>query len=275
MADPSPRTELRKRRQRGVASRVVAVVVVVLRRRRRRRLRSSTRGDDSEKATPRHHRDHARRRPPRGVSASIAATPLRSATTKGGDIAVYAAPDANGAPVDDARARRPSTRCPRSFLAFDQYQDWLHVYLPTRPNSSTGWIKASDVTVSQPLEYQIKVILADHKLTLLHNGVVEFEAPRRHRHRRVPHADGHLLLHRSARPREPARHRATACSPSGCRATATCSPSSPAATARSPSTAPTTRAPSARTSRTAACGSHNDVILKLSTLPLGTPVVIS
>ena len=66
---------------------------------------------------------------------------------------------------------------PRSFLAFDQYQDWLHVYLPTRPNSSTGWIKESDVTVSPPLEYQIKVSLADHKVTLLHNGVVELEAP--------------------------------------------------------------------------------------------------
>ena len=31
--------------------------------------------------------------------------------------------------------------------------------------------------MSQPLEYQIKVSLADHKVTLLHNGVVEFEAP--------------------------------------------------------------------------------------------------
>jgi lipoprotein-anchoring transpeptidase ErfK/SrfK len=66
---------------------------------------------------------------------------------------------------------------PRSFLAFDRYQDWLHVYLPTRPNDATGWIKASDVEMSQPLEYQIKVSLADHKLTLLHNGAVEFEVP--------------------------------------------------------------------------------------------------
>jgi lipoprotein-anchoring transpeptidase ErfK/SrfK len=66
---------------------------------------------------------------------------------------------------------------PRSFLVFDKYQDWLHVYLPIRPNDATGWIKASDVTVSPPLEYQIKVSLADHKLTLLKNGVVQFDAP--------------------------------------------------------------------------------------------------
>ena len=33
------------------------------------------------------------------------------------------------------------------------------------------------MTVSKPLEYQIKVSLADHKLTLLKNGVVQFDAP--------------------------------------------------------------------------------------------------
>jgi lipoprotein-anchoring transpeptidase ErfK/SrfK len=101
---------------------------------------------------------------------------LRSATTKGGDIPVYAAPDANSAPVSTLSAQTEYT-LPRSFLAFDQYQDWLHVYLPTRPNDATGWIKASEVSVSKPLEYQIKVTLADHKLTLLHNGVVQFEVP--------------------------------------------------------------------------------------------------
>ena len=78
---------------------------------------------------------------------------------------------------------------------FDQYQDWLHVYLPSRPNDATGWIKAADVTVSQPLEYQIKVSLADHKLTLLKNGV-----GRSSTHRAAtgtgehPDADRHLLL---------------------------------------------------------------------------------
>jgi lipoprotein-anchoring transpeptidase ErfK/SrfK len=64
---------------------------------------------------------------------------------------------------------------PRTLLAFDQYQDWLHVYLPTRPNNSTGWIKASDVNISNPLEWQIRVSLADHRLWLFRNGVVEYE----------------------------------------------------------------------------------------------------
>jgi lipoprotein-anchoring transpeptidase ErfK/SrfK len=62
-------------------------------------------------------------------------------------------------------------------LAFDQSQDWLHVYLPMRPNSVTGWVKTTDVTLSQPLEWEVKVSLADHKLTLLHNGAVFFSVP--------------------------------------------------------------------------------------------------
>ena len=89
---------------------------------------------------------------------------------------MYATPDAAAQPVSTLTPQTEYT-LPRTVLAFDQYQDWLHVYLPTRPNDATGWIKASDVAMSQPLDYQIKVSLADHKLTLLHNGVVEFEAP--------------------------------------------------------------------------------------------------
>ena len=172
MADPSPRAELRKRRQRRrrVASLAVIAVLVAA----AAGIFLVTRGDDSEKATP--ATTTTLPHVAGGVSASYAATPLRSATTKGGDVAVYVAPDANSAPSTTLSAQTEYT-LPRSFLAFDQYQDWLHVYLPTRPNSSTGWIKESDVSVSPPLEYQIKVSLADHKVTLLHNGVVELEAP--------------------------------------------------------------------------------------------------
>jgi lipoprotein-anchoring transpeptidase ErfK/SrfK len=172
MADPSPRAELRKRRQRRRRVASFAVVALVLG--AAAGVFLVTRGDDSGTAAP--ATTTTLPKVANGVSASYTATPLRSATTKGGDVPVYAAPDANSAPAATLSAQTEYT-LPRSFLAFDQYQDWLHVYLPTRPNSSTGWIKESDVTVSQPLEYQIKVSLADHKVTLLHNGVVELEAP--------------------------------------------------------------------------------------------------
>ncbi len=111
-----------------------------------------------------------------GLSTTLGSAPLRAATTKGGDIGVYATPDPAAPPVATLSAQTEYT-LPRTVLAFDQYQDWLHVYLPTRPNDATGWIKSSDVTISPPLEYQVKVSLDDHTVTLLHNGVVEFQTP--------------------------------------------------------------------------------------------------
>jgi lipoprotein-anchoring transpeptidase ErfK/SrfK len=100
--------------------------------------------------------------------------PLRGAATNGSDIAVFAAPDSAAAPVDMLSAKT-SYLLPRTLLAFDQQRDWLRVYLPTRPNNSTGWIRAADVVVSAPLEWRVRVSLAEHHLWLLHNGVVEFD----------------------------------------------------------------------------------------------------
>jgi lipoprotein-anchoring transpeptidase ErfK/SrfK len=176
--DVSPRTEIRtRRRQRRrvalVAFLVVLVIVVVA------GVFLATR-DDSEQATP---APPSSTQPPttqaentEGISATYAAAPLRNAITKGGDVAVYATPDASAPPITTLSAQTEYT-LPRSFLVFDQYQDWLHVYLPIRPNDATGWIRASDVTVSPPLQYQVKVSLAERKLWLLKNGVVQFEEP--------------------------------------------------------------------------------------------------
>lgn len=172
MADVASRTGHRnhQRQRRRIA--VVGLVVVLL-------MVAvvgffATRGGDSGQATP---------APPStlpgstsGLSATFAAAPLRAATTTGGDVAVYAAPDGTAAPTTTLSAQTEYL-LPRSFLVFDRYHDWLHVYLPTRPNDSTGWIKASDVTLSDPLDYQIKVTLADHSLTLLKDGAVQFTVP--------------------------------------------------------------------------------------------------
>ncbi len=171
--DISPRTELRKRRQQRrrvvlVAFLVVLLVVVAA------GVFVATR-DDSGQATPKQPSTTLPSNTS-GISTTYAAAPLRNAVTKGGDIAVYASPDANTQPTATLTAKT-EYELPRSFLVFDQYQDWLHVYLPTRPNDATGWIKASDVTESDPLQYQVKVSLEDHKLTLLKNGVVQFDTP--------------------------------------------------------------------------------------------------
>ena len=109
------------------------------------------------------------------VNATFIAAAYRTATTKGTDVPVYASPDANAAPVTTL-PKLTEYLLPRSFLVFDEYADWLHVYLPTRPNSSTAWVKASHVRVGAPLTYQIRVSLAERTLTLSHNGQVQFTA---------------------------------------------------------------------------------------------------
>src|SRR6478609_9149576 len=162
MADElSPRSEVRRtdQRKRRRQRRRVALVgfVVVLLIVAAAGVFVGTR-DDSEQAAPKPPPTTQQPQKPQnteGISATYAAAPMRNAITKGGDVAVYASPDANAQPTTTLSAQTEYT-LPRSFLVFDQYQDWLHVYLPIRPNDATGWIKASDVTVSKPLDYQIK-----------------------------------------------------------------------------------------------------------------------
>jgi lipoprotein-anchoring transpeptidase ErfK/SrfK len=174
MTDPSPRVALRRKRRARRRIFVGALIVTLI-------VGASgvflaTRGSgDAQKAVA---QPAATTEPGPGpdVSTSFGVTPMCAAITKGGDIPVYAAPSADAQPITTL-TKLTYYDFPRSLLVFDQYQDWLHVYLPIRPNDATGWVKSADVNVSAPLEWQVKVTLADHKLTLLHNGAFVFDAP--------------------------------------------------------------------------------------------------
>lgn len=52
---------------------------------------------------------------------------------------------------------------PLVFLVEQQQGEWLEVLLPIRPNGSTGFIKAADVTLAEN-PYSIDVKLAEHRL---------------------------------------------------------------------------------------------------------------
>ena len=54
---------------------------------------------------------------------------------------------------------------PLVFLVETGDSEWLQVNLPVRPNGSTGWIRASDVTLSEH-EYRIVVEIAAHRITV-------------------------------------------------------------------------------------------------------------
>jgi lipoprotein-anchoring transpeptidase ErfK/SrfK len=74
-------------------------------------------------------------------------------------------------PVVTKLSDKTEYKIPRTFLVTDQSSrpGWLNVLLPIRPNGASGWIKASDVTLGSS-DYEIKIELGAHKLTLLKLG---------------------------------------------------------------------------------------------------------
>jgi lipoprotein-anchoring transpeptidase ErfK/SrfK len=96
-----------------------------------------------------------------------------------GDLAIY---DAPGAPEPSRTLANPrlinddpNAAVPLLFLVKDAPVaddcGWIEVYLPVRPNGSTGWVKRSDVeVVANP--YRIEVDLTAFTLTVLQSGEV-------------------------------------------------------------------------------------------------------
>jgi lipoprotein-anchoring transpeptidase ErfK/SrfK len=114
------------------------------------------------------------------------------ATAKGAEVPVY---PLRGAPEPDRRLAG-AEHAPLVFLvkptdgpevAADA--EWLHVYLPIRPNGSGGWIRSSDVTLRRN-DHRIAIDLEDHRLTLLHRGNVQLETPIGVGTSRMPTPDG-------------------------------------------------------------------------------------
>jgi lipoprotein-anchoring transpeptidase ErfK/SrfK len=172
MAEPT-RADRRRHSRRG---RIVAIVVVVVLLAAGVGIFAATQGDDdaTKTAQPSSSTTADRVTSP-NVFADLGNQTFRTASVNGKDIPVYAAPDPNAQPIDTL-SRRTEYQIPRTLLAFNSYADWVQVYLPTRPNSSTGWVKTADVKVADaPLEWAVKVDLANYRVTVLHNGVVDFE----------------------------------------------------------------------------------------------------
>src|SRR4030081_1120214 len=131
MTDPTPengtrRTELRKRRESRRRITVISVLVLLIVAVGGVFVATRDTGSSGAAApTPTRSLTQAGA----GLSTSFGVAPMRAATTKGGDLAVYATPDAAAQPTTTLSAQTEYT-LPRTVLAFDQHQDWLHVYLP-------------------------------------------------------------------------------------------------------------------------------------------------
>jgi lipoprotein-anchoring transpeptidase ErfK/SrfK len=65
---------------------------------------------------------------------------------------------------------------PLVFLVEQDQGVWLQVLLPIRPNGSTGWIRAADVSVSSN-PYSVDIALAEHRLVVRNGDAVVVDAP--------------------------------------------------------------------------------------------------
>lgn len=98
---------------------------------------------------------------------SPSAAPVGIAATAGGpSVDVHSAPDGDRV---NTLASPISSGAPLTFLVREVRGDWVHVDLAQRPNGSTGWIRASEVTLAR-LEYSLVVSTAGNTLAVYRNG---------------------------------------------------------------------------------------------------------
>jgi lipoprotein-anchoring transpeptidase ErfK/SrfK len=75
-------------------------------------------------------------------------TPANVGTTKVPELVAYSQPDASASVV----SKFPATTyygLPTTVLITDQKPGWLQTLLPIQPNGTSGWVRDTDVTVSQ------------------------------------------------------------------------------------------------------------------------------
>lgn len=105
-----------------------------------------------------------------GLSGGSAAA--RVATVTASDVDVFSGPDADS--VAQTLEGKTEFGSPRTFLVLASQDDMVEVQLPTRPNGATGWVKASDVDVSE-VPYAVHVDLGANKLTVTRGDEVVLE----------------------------------------------------------------------------------------------------
>lgn len=115
--------------------------------------------------------------PPASPSATPSESPAPSqapapagiaATASTPSVTVVDAPDGQ---VVSTLANPAATGAPLTFLVVGEQPGWVHVRLPQRPNGSTGWIAADQVTLAT-LEYSLVASTTANTLTLSRGGTV-------------------------------------------------------------------------------------------------------
>lgn len=113
---------------------------------------------------------------PRSTTTAVPPVPAGAvyavATATGPSVAVYDAP--TDVPPSRSLASPQPDGSPLVLLVEEQRPGWFRVLLPVRPNGVTGWIRASEVSVTTH-DYRIEVQVSAHKLTVWKGGEVFLE----------------------------------------------------------------------------------------------------
>ena len=98
----------------------------------------------------------------RGVARPVSA-PAMVADVKGSKVGLYSTP--GQAEADDSFSNPTWEGLPLVFLVQQSQGEWLEVQLNTRPNQTTAWVRAADVSLRQ-VAHRIVVSLAARSMTV-------------------------------------------------------------------------------------------------------------
>lgn len=104
----------------------------------------------------------ARTTEPRPQTPQAQEFPAYAVTARVPRLAVHVAPE--GA-LQQTLTHPQESGAPLTFLLEHREGDWLRVYLPVRPNGSTGWVRAAEVLVTG-VPYRLDVLRSAHRLEL-------------------------------------------------------------------------------------------------------------
>lgn len=106
---------------------------------------------------------------PLGPVPSHPSGPNFVATATVSSVDVYSSPT-SGTPTRQL-ANPQDSGAPLVFLVRSQQPGWANVYLPVRPNGSSGWVKTSQVGLSQT-NFFIVIGLSPHRITAFNGSTV-------------------------------------------------------------------------------------------------------
>lgn len=107
-------------------------------------------------------------------AVAIDTGPTLAASATGGSVSIFRAPD-DPQPVKTLRSPN-EFGFPQHFLVKARQGDWLGVLLPMRPNGAMGWIRASEVTLTE-VPYRIQVQQGALVVTVWRGSEVVLQEP--------------------------------------------------------------------------------------------------